>query len=256
MESHSFKYKERHKLEELLSADIKQKPFARLSCPGCQEKVVVEDLDLATMIGKCRACDAVFPIDSEINSLKQASELKRPLAKPANVDVFYFQDEMEISIAQPAGLLDYLLLSLVFVVIFITMIYLKGNVSTAFLVGSWIANLFPLYYFFRRFLATLHIKMDRNNLSVICRPKNGNKDKSWPIEQIDQIYIKDTETGRSIMMILNSPEGERHVKLISNVSNLSKAHYLEQEIEKYLDISNRHVLGESKAGRNNDEKPI
>ena len=42
-------------------------------------------------------------------------------------------------------------------------------------------------------------------------------------------------------MIVNGAEGQRHVVLIPKVSSLSKAKYLEQEIEKHLGIKDRKV---------------
>ena len=47
-------------------------------------------------------------------------------------------------------------------------------------------------------------------------------------------------------MILNGIEGQKHVPLIPVLGSLSKARYLEQEIEKHLGIIDREVLEEIK----------
>ena len=47
-------------------------------------------------------------------------------------------------------------------------------------------------------------------------------------------------------MIVNGLEGQRHIRLIPSLNSLSKARYLEQEIEKYLGIIDREVLEEIK----------
>ena len=44
-----------------------------------------------------------------------------------------------------------------------------------------------------------------------------------------------------IYVIINGSNGQQHQKLLS-VNTLTKAKYLEQEIEKYLGIENRKVL--------------
>ena len=44
----------------------------------------------------------------------------------------------------------------------------------------------------------------------------------------------------TIHMIINGLEGQKHEKLMT-VKTLSKAKYLEQEIERYLKISDREV---------------
>ena len=71
------------------------------------------------------------------------------------------------------------------------------------------------------------------------RPNNLKKDRYFPVEDIDQIYIK--HVGHyGLYMIVNGTKGQQHVKLV-DVKTISKAKYLEQEIEKYLGIENRKV---------------
>ena len=58
----------------------------------------------------------------------------------------------------------------------------------------------------------------------------------------DRLYLKPSADGIgiSIHMIINGLDGQKHVKLIT-INTISKAKYLEQEIEKYLNIIDREV---------------
>ncbi len=61
--------------------------------------------------------------------------------------------------------------------------------------------------------------------------------------EIDQLYLTPSSDGMgyyTIHMIINGLEGQKHEKLMT-VKTLSKAKYLEQEIERYLDISDSEI---------------
>ena len=82
-------------------------------------------------------------------------------------------------------------------------------------------------------------------MTIRSQPKNFNKDKTISTVDIDQLYIKhhvaEGSNYASIWMIVNKASGQVHEKLVT-VKNLSKAKYLEQEIERYLHIENRKVI--------------
>ena len=88
-----------------------------------------------------------------------------------------------------------------------------------------------------------YIDINDRALSIKYRPKNFKKDKTFDAVEIDQLYIRHAVDGSghySIYMIINGLKGQKHEKLI-NVNTLSKAKYLEQEIEGYLKIEHRKV---------------
>jgi len=82
--------------------------------------------------------------------------------------------------------------------------------------------------------------MDDVYFNIQWRPKKFVKDQRFLVTDIDQIYIKDYHGYNQVMMIVNQPSGQKHVPLIM-VRGISKARFLEQEIEKYLKIEDRQV---------------
>ena len=88
-----------------------------------------------------------------------------------------------------------------------------------------------------------YIDINAQSLSIKSRPKNLKKDKTYTVDEIDQLYLKYAADGSgyfSIYMIVNGMEGQKHEKLLT-LNTLSKAKYLEQEIERYLNIEDRKV---------------
>ena len=88
-----------------------------------------------------------------------------------------------------------------------------------------------------------YIDINDKFLNIKSRPKNFKKDRSYAVGDIDQLYIKPDSDGMgyfTVHMITNNIEGQKHEKLLT-VNTLSKAKYLEQEIERYLNIEDRKV---------------
>ena len=91
----------------------------------------------------------------------------------------------------------------------------------------------------------IHIGIDNRFLSIERRPKKFIQDKLYAINEIDQIYTKKLDGLNAVYMIVNGDNGQKHVKLITRLDSLSKARYLEQEIEKHLGIVDREVPEET-----------
>ena len=89
-----------------------------------------------------------------------------------------------------------------------------------------------------------YIDVNKKQLNIYHRPNNFKKDRSYDSSQIDQLYIKPSTDGmghQTLHMVINGLDGQKHEKLIT-VTSISKAKYLEQEIENYLNIPDREVL--------------
>jgi hypothetical protein len=61
------------------------------------------------------------------------------------------------------------------------------------------------------------------------------------VNDIDQVYIKKENERHSIYMIVDNPTGQKHIRLITGLESVSKARYLEQEIERHIGIVDRPV---------------
>ncbi len=220
------------------------KVFKRISCPSCAEALNAEHIDLPNGVAKCGSCHVIFSIEEEVKSVKVKEEIKQNYFRPEGIDLFHYKDDLEISIQQHvAGFDAYgLYLTPMFA---LTAIFLYFAEGIAFYYPL-VTTLISLYFIVKAFLYRkyfTYIDINDQFLSIKSSPKNLKKDKIFPVEDIDQIYLKHSSDGIGIAihMVVNAPKGQQHEKLLS-VKNLSKAKYLEQEIERYLGIEDRKVL--------------
>lgn len=220
------------------------KVFKKVTCPSCSTDIGAENINLQNSLAKCGGCDVIFSIEEEVASLKPKEEVKQNFFRPEGIDLFHYKDDLEISIKQHVSGLDAWGVSLVpiFALAAVFLYFVEG---IAFYY-PFVTTLVSLYFIVKAFLYRkyfTYIDINDRFLSIKSSPKNLKKDKSIPVEDIDQIYLKHSGDGIGIAlyMVINDPKGQQHQKLLS-VKNLSKAKYLEQEIERYLGIEDRKVL--------------
>lgn len=237
-------YKEVEKLELKEINKEFPKVFKNVNCPSCQEEVIADNLDLQNSLAKCGSCHVIFSIEEEVSSVKDNKVVKQEFLRPEGIDLFHFRENLDITVQQHLGGLD------IFGIIFLPI--LAGfSVLLHFLKGASIY--FPIFftigtaYFIYRILNfsrnKIYIDINDKFLSIKYRPRNFTKDRTFNVGEIDQLYLKQSSDGMgyyTIYLIINGLEGQRHEKLLT-VKTLSKAKYLEQEIEKYLNIDDRAI---------------
>ncbi len=227
-----------------LQADF-PKVFQKICCPNCNEAVAASNININDQIAKCDPCAIVFPFEKDIAHFKNEKDRNPVLVKPEGIDVFRFKDDIDFTITQPNTQYDVLttLYSVVFTFL-LFIFYSAGKISFIFP----LAMLAIMVYFIGRALNKskhkIHINIDNRKLDIAWRPKKFNKDKSYDISEIDQVYIKKFGTNSAIYIIVNGLEGQKHV-MLTYVNNQSKARFLEQQIETFLGIQDRAVPEEN-----------
>lgn len=234
--------------EELELRDIKKKGpkkiFKAVSCPSCDEVVHADHLNLQNSMAKCGSCHVIFSIEEEVASVKAEEEMKQTFIRPEGIDLFYYKDELDITVQQHVHGLDaYGIMILPFLAVMSIMIYFAKGIPVFIPVIFTLGALYFLYRVLDYSKNKTFIDINSRMLSIRSRPKNLKKDRFYPVDEIDQLYVKVAADGTgyfTIHMIVNGLEGQKHVKLIT-VKTISKAKYLEQEIERYLQIEDREV---------------
>ena len=127
-----------------------------------------------------------------------------------------------------------------------TIAFLTKGIPWIVPLTSWGLLMFPLYNIFHRKYHKRFLTIDSKFLYIKWRPKKLVKDKKYPIDEIDQIYVKNVSGFNTIYMVVNSDDGQKHIRLIGQIRSFSKARYLEQEIERHLGIKDREVPEETK----------
>ena len=220
------------------------KVFKKVHCASCEEEVIADDINLQNSIAKCGSCNVIFSIEDVVESVKTKQEIKQAFFRPEGIDLFHYKDDLDITIQQHLQGLDaagvILLPALAF---FSFVLYFAKGIPIFFPIIITLGAFYFIYRALNYSKNKTYIDINDRFLSIKPRPSNFKKDKTFDANEIDQLYIKHGADGMgyySIFMIINSLEGQKHEKLIT-VNTLSKAKYLEQEIERYLNIEHREV---------------
>lgn len=223
------------------------KAYIKICCPNCNNDIPADNLNINDKIAKCGSCAIVFPFHEEVKGfLPTTQKVKQEILRPEGIEMFYYKDELDISFKQPDSWVEW---TLYIIVLFLVMLSIVGFIE----VGLDIIHLFlltPVFlsflYFTQRSKHRVHLNINDHSLNIRRRPRKLYKDKNYAVQDIQQLYVKHlADLGTwNIMMIVDEGQGQQHVKL-SSIKSVSKAKFLEQEIERHLGIQNVEVPEES-----------
>lgn len=244
------RYRETYKYK-LDLPDLKSNPEfhepTKIHCPSCQHEVEVKNLDLADKVGKCENCNSVFEFRSQIQQLLEPlADQSEHYHKPESIYQYENPDELEISMGQPLQDYEIVLGALLpfFSLLMVLIYFVKGMLFSVFLISVVIGLLALLDLLTLRW-QRLFIHLNRAELSIQWKPKKFNKNVILDAREIDQVYLKPRMSKFDLYAITKSYHGVKHHQLIPGIAGISKAKYLEQEIERFLHLEDRRVPEES-----------
>ncbi len=237
-------YKQIEKLElKELNKDF-PKVFKKIHCPSCGDQVTADNLNLQNSVAKCGSCNVIFSIEEDLESVANKKEMKQEVFRPEGIDLFYYKEELDITVQQHLQGVDlYGLCLFPFFAVFSLLFFFDKGISIYYPIASILGSLIFAYRAMNYSKNKTYIEINDRTLSIKSRPKNFKKDKTFLANDIDQLYLKQAGDGSgyfTIHMLVNGLEGQKHEKLMT-VNTISKAKYLEQEIERYLNIEDRKV---------------
>lgn len=237
-------YKEKLELRELPKSEGKS--FLHVNCPSCDDKVDASNINIHDKVAKCGNCSALFSIVSDMEMLL-AQESREEIARPDGVEIMHFQDEMELVIQQPPSVLNIIIISIFpfLAGLGLFAFFLKGGVrGLAVGLPSLVVSIYGILALVQAKRNKIYISVDQNNIKIEWRPRHLIRDKSFSVEDVEQLYVKKTSDGVALFMAYNTVTGQKHRQIMGRISSIVRAKYLEQEIEKYLGIPNKKVMGE------------
>jgi len=233
---------------ELKNLEEASSDFKKISCPSCHHDTPGTDINIQDKVAKCNNCNSIFSIQKQVDTLITKESIKQEIIRPEGIDLFYFKDDLDISIQQPPNELDIVLVFILpFIAIITTAIYFssKGSsISPLIPTLFWALSLYPIINLINSKKHKLHIVLDDKMLSIFRKPKKFIKDQHFDARDIDQLYVKKNQHLYTIYMTINGVNGQKEVKLISNLDSVTKARFLEQEIENHLGIEDRRMPDE------------
>lgn len=238
------KYKDKYKPLDLEFSE--EKDFTLINCPKCSCETPSANIDLAGMLAKCDNCNAIFSIKDKVVEL-QFAETNEEIAKPIGVDILEYNGQLELTLNQPVSIFHTISASLspLFALISIGIYSDKGNSLLIYLSLAFaFAFVYSIINLIRYKQNKIYVLVTQDDLSIEYRPNNFISDKVYSAEKIEQLFVKKDHNGLCLQMIINESEGQKTQKLIGRFTDITKAKYIEQEIERYLGIKNKKVPGE------------
>lgn len=223
------------------------KDYIEVSCPSCNSPTAAADMNIHDKVAKCTQCNVLFPIQNEINSLRQHSGInnnsieKTLVHRPVGIDIFRYKGELDFTFIEAPNLVSILIaLTLFLFGGYTSIISFMDGTSLLVPIGLLILSIINFLFISIRTKTSLNI--DQEKFTIKKYPKNWSKDIVYSVQEIDQLYIKkEADTNyHSVYLLINSVKGQRHIRLAS-FDTRSKARYLEQEIENHLGIIDRPI---------------
>ena len=247
----------------------------QISCPKCSKEIPTADLNMQHMIAKCTSCGEVFNFTEQVRrSPKLADISQEPLQAPRPEKVHREHDgfHLKLSWRWYSPIIFFLIPFALFwnfvVCSFVSFSapLLWGPGREVFNSEEGFPNVFSIFSFFPLF-ATPHaliglgliyyilslllnkttVNLTRSEVSVHHGPMPWYGAKAVAASDIDQLYAKERVGGRRGTQVTYEvhmiDRQNTHRKLVSGLDSPEHALYVEQEIEAYLEIENRHVRG-------------
>ena len=234
-----------------------------LNCPECQTHIISEDIHLVQTIAKCKSCNNIFEFTDQLKEAGFPTPYRHKpeiFNIPPGIDILHLMNELEIKInwRRSAKYFTpfFALVWNVFVFFHsFIMIFSSGNTSIfLFYIPFYAAGIYLMYKSLGLFLNNTYITVDVDKILVEHKPINFliQKDQYLPSEDVDQVYVTRHEVGKrndnpvyAWSVEVKMKDGEI-ISLVKELHALKYARFIEQEIEKHLDIRDRPVSGEWK----------
>jgi len=230
-----------------------------LNCENCGSKIHGSNININSSLAKCGDCDTVFKIKEDHFFTNE--RLGRPeMIMPSGTDVLELNESLDIRLdwlkSYPRGTLGFLTAFGLFwnvIIVFIAIgVWSSGDFSgLAFMSIHTLVGLGFAYYLASVYLNYTDIIVGKSYIEINHGPVKNPFIRSKKIESqdIDQLYVSkyvsSTTNGKptyayALYAILKT--NGRKVRLVKEMNRETQL-YLEQEIERFLKITDRPVSG-------------
>ncbi|QQS30838.1 MAG: hypothetical protein IPM47_07915 [Sphingobacteriales bacterium] len=228
----------------------------KLACEQCGAPVAAVNINIEKAIAKCTQCGCVFSFEKHLPSAEPVKE-RTEIDMPDGIDVLHLASELTLYIKWSSAFNKFLLL---FTAIWNSVVMLF--VVVAILTGQWIILLFIsihlsvaiglTYYLIALRFNTTEISVTKQRVTIRHKPIWVPFFKNREVNALDikQLYTAQYVAGRvnqqpqyayEVKLITKS---DQSIRILHGLKRPVQAQYIEQEIEKYLQIKNVRVEGE------------
>ena len=229
----------------------------RLECPECKTKIKYRDININKALAKCHACASVF----EFEKNRATSARKKTFVDlPQGIETYDMANavDFEINWKKSSSSLWFFVIFAVFwnsiVGIFVIVALTSGEMNfLSMLAFHIVIGLGFAYYVLALFLNTTYIGINKYDLTIEHQPIPFPffKTREIPIEDIEQLhverYVASKTNGRpdyAFSVFVKAKEIEKPIKLMKGLKTWEQGRYIEQEVENFLNITDKKVENE------------
>ncbi|MDD4005302.1 MAG: hypothetical protein PHW69_08900 [Elusimicrobiaceae bacterium] len=225
----------------------------QIICPDCRAVIAGEDVNIQTGLAKCGGCGSVFGIAGQVGGTFSAP--KRVIELPARFKTAHEGGDFVITYRWFSAKHVFLLFFCVFWDGFLVFWYnmaLRGDIplhAMLFPVFHVLFGFVLTYVVIAGFLNSTRIRINREQVTATYYPVPFPGSKRISTYDISQFYthetVSRTKNGRSVVYeVWIEKKDMMRCALVKYLEKGEQALFIEQEAEKFLNISDKPVPGE------------
>jgi len=232
----------------------------RLHCPECQHQIPAEDVNIVKTIAKCVECNNIFEFTDQLKNAKLPAtsfDQREEIMMPAGIEVLKLVNELEIMVRWRKSSKNFLIFFCLFwnsIVAVVTLAFAFSGSLFSFLILTpfWLVGILLIYQSIGYLLNTTYITVDRNRIAIEHKPINFlvQRDAYYHAKDVKQLFVQRYSVGSSngqpvyaFALHLRLNNG-KDIKLLKNLHSAEYAKYIEQEVERFLGLSDQKMEGE------------
>ncbi len=228
----------------------------RLNCRSCGTEIKAGGMNLDRMLAKCDACNAVFSFADQFDyaSTREEAYQKFNVEQPKGIQIDNFGLDLKITRKWFSPLFFFLLFFTLFWNGIIWPILIRALLDGELLPVCFVSihatiGLGLAYYTLALLINITEIKVGPQQLTIRHGPLPWRGNKNLAPADIKQLYCKEKiSRGRRSANVTYEVRAitsmDTREDLVTGLSNAEEALFLEQEIERFLNIKDQPVRGE------------
>ncbi len=229
--------------------------YRNLTCPNCEKNILSSDININKGLAKCSDCHVVFDLEQEMdkNSPAQKEEI---FVIPKGIEMLKVFGELNIEMKWRHSVSFFMMFFTIFwnimvlpfalIAIFTGELGMLLGISLHLLVGIGLI-LWALAALFN----TTYIVVDEHFIRIEHRPfKLFYKEYELEVLQVQQLYVKKYQNGSTngnpnyAFAVMIQMKNKEEFQLVKGLAKPAQALYIEQEIEKFIGIEDKPMIGE------------
>ena len=151
--------------------------------------MLAANINIQDKIAKCHSCNAVFPFQNQLVPLQKVEKTKEEVRRPEGIELYEYKDNLELIIDQPLHPLEIIIPTFLYLFAFIfTAIFFTKGMARGVFFGTWVLTIASTISLIGRKKHKAYLEVDSEYLGLYWKPRKYNKNKRFPIDDIDQVY--------------------------------------------------------------------